>query len=175
MLISDSYQELNKQLHLSNAAYGTTAPKYVQHVQNLIDVTGAKNVLDYGSGKGLLGQALSHLMIQEYDPGIEGKGEPPAPATVVVCIDVLEHIEPECLDDVLDDLKRVTQGACFITVSTRPAVKFLADGRNAHLIVEEIDWWLPQLIKRFSPRLIQVLEGEYIFMGERKEVGNGHA
>jgi hypothetical protein len=55
---------------------------------------------------------------------------------MVACIDVLEHIEPKLLENVLDDLQRVTREIGFFTVSTVLAEKTLADGRNAHLIVE---------------------------------------
>jgi len=42
----------------------------------------------------------------------------PSPASFVACIDVLEHIEPELLDNVLDDLRRVTAQIGVFTVHT---------------------------------------------------------
>ena len=44
----------------------------------------------------------------------------PQPCAFVVCIDVLEHIEPELLGNVLDDLQRVTAGLGVFTVHTGP-------------------------------------------------------
>jgi hypothetical protein len=35
-------------------------------------------------------------------------------------------------------------------IATRPAKKHLPDGRNAHLIVQDSDWWLGQLEKRWT-------------------------
>jgi hypothetical protein len=67
-----------------------------------------------------------------------------------VCIDVLEHIEPEYLDGVLTDLKRVTKKVGFFTIATREANKKLEDGRNTHLIVENKDWWKEKLLKYFD-------------------------
>jgi len=75
---------------------------------------------------------------------------------------VLEHIEPEFLDNVLDDLKRVTQAAIFCTIHTGPAVKTLSDGRNAHIIQQPMQWWLPKLWDRFDLQSVQVT-GEHAF------------
>jgi hypothetical protein len=35
-------------------------------------------------------------------------------------------------------------------VHTGPAERILADGRNAHLIQEKPDWWLPRIMARFE-------------------------
>jgi hypothetical protein len=88
--------------------------------------------------------------VHHYDPAIPEWAAPPAPCAFVACIDVLEHIEPALLDNVLDDLKRLTLQSGFFTVHTGPAVKRLDDGRNAHLIQQPYDWWLPKLMDRFE-------------------------
>jgi hypothetical protein len=149
MLMSHSYRELNRQLHDSRADYGVSSARWTGHVGEIAKQIGATSILDYGCGKGLLKAGLGE-MVREYDPAIPGKEAPPAPADLVVCTDVLEHIERDCLDAVLDDLRRVTLRAGFFTVATTPAAKFLADGRNAHLIVEPARWWLPKLMERFD-------------------------
>jgi hypothetical protein len=63
---------------------------------------------------------------------------------------VLEHIEPDYLDAVLNDLQRITARIGFFTIATGPAIKTLADGRNAHLIQKPPSWWLPRLCQRFE-------------------------
>ena len=68
----------------------------------------------------------------------------------MACIDVLEHIEPELLDNVLDDLQRVVLHVGVFTVHTGAALKVLADGRNAHLIQRSPAWWLPKFMERFE-------------------------
>ena len=88
-------------------------------------------------------------MVREYDPGIKGKDSLPEPAQMVVCIDVLEHIEPDHLPAVLNHLKELTREVLYLTVACYPAQKHLADGRNAHLIIEPPSWWLPKLLERF--------------------------
>ena len=69
---------------------------------------------------------------------------------MVACIDVLEHVEPQCLESVLDDLKRLTKRVGLFTVHTEPAKKTLPDGRNAHLIQQPPSWWLPKFLSRFD-------------------------
>jgi hypothetical protein len=112
-------------------------------------------ILDYGAGKGRLGQSLceyvrSPFTVHHYDPAIPEWSAPPAPCKFVACIDVLEHIEPELLDNVLDDLKRVTLAAGIFTVHVEPAKKLLPDGRNAHLIQQPSEWWLARILSRFD-------------------------
>ena len=177
MLITPEYRKLNADLHEANPAYGTTAKKYVRQVYDLAQSMNAETVLDYGAGKGLLREGIANIrkglpgdMVAEYDPCIPEKNVRPAPADLVVSIDVMEHIEPDCLDDVLQDICRLANKAVFLTIATRPAVKTLADGRNAHLIVESVDWWLPRLMRFFSPRLLHVGEGEIVFLGLPKAV-----
>jgi len=69
---------------------------------------------------------------------------------IIGIFDVLEHIEPALLDNVLDDLQRVTADVGVFTVHTGRAAKVLPDGRNAHLIQQPPAWWLPKFLERFE-------------------------
>jgi hypothetical protein len=117
-------------------------------------------VLDYGCGQGSLARAIGDR-VKEYDPAIPEKAAAPAPADLVVCTDVLEHIEPDCLAHVLDHLRDLTLKACFVVIATRPAMKFLADGRNAHLIIETDAFWRKQLDMRFRTVSFEPMTGEF--------------
>ena len=123
-----------------------------------------KTVLDYGCGKGTLRPAVlalaPDLEVAEYDPAMPGKDADPEPVDVVVCIDVLEHIEPACLDDVLTHIQSLGKGGAFFIVDTVPAQKTLADGRNAHLIVEDLEWWRDTLSKYFNILVAQPIVSE---------------
>jgi hypothetical protein len=136
--------------------------RHAPMVNAIIERMGITHVLDYGCGsrcslaKGL--KALHKLTYQAYDPGVEKFAAPPIPAQMVCCIDVLEHIEPTYLDNVLDDLRRLTEGILFATVSMVPAGKTLSDGRNAHLIQEPMSWWLPKFWERFELQTVQMME-----------------
>lgn len=153
-LISEEYRQMQQKLH-ENPGYGVASVQYAPLVAGVLKMTGSTELLDYGAGKGRLGFALQEhlqrpLKIYHYDPAIPRWSAPPAPCGFVACIDVLEHIEPALLDNVLDDLKRVTAGAGVFTVHTGPAAKVLLDGRNAHLIQQPAKWWLPRLLERFE-------------------------
>lgn len=153
-LISDEYRRLQRELH-ANPDYGVASVQYAPIVADLIRRQQIREMLDYGAGKGRLGDELEWLVpwplaMRRYDPGVAEYSAPPEPSPFVACIDVLEHIEPELLPNVLDDLRRVTRGTGFFTVDTGPARKVLADGRNAHLIQRPPEWWLPQIMARFE-------------------------
>jgi len=151
--ITEEYRKMQQDLHKSRPDYGVASINFAGQVSNIINENNITELLDYGAGKGRLAQNLkvNHKVdIRLYDPAIPEWSAEPESKEMVCCIDVLEHIEPELLDNVLDDLKRVTKRVGFFTVHTGPAVKVLPDGRNAHLIQEPPKWWLPKFLDRFD-------------------------
>ena len=165
---------MQRKLH-ENPNYGVASVEYAPLVAEVIERTGVTELLDYGAGKGRLGMTLERQLkwpvkIQHYDPAIPDWAAPPVPSQLVACIDVLEHIEPSLIDHVLDDLRRVTAGVGVFTVHTSAAMKVLPDGRNAHLIQQPPDWWLPKLMSRFD--LINFTRMQYGFwvVVERKSM-----
>ena len=165
---------MNAELHARNPTYGTSGVKWAGKVHRLAKQYEAASVLDYGAGRGTLGDALRYFPnairygFAEYDPAIEGKDAPPSRADFVVCGDVLEHIEPDCLYAVLDDLRILTNKAILLIVATVPAMKTLADGRNAHLIVESAEWWFPKLSVRWRVKQFEDRNGYFLCVGEAK-------
>lgn len=158
-LISAAYRDQNAQLHEENLAYGVGGGRHAPIVLKLVKELETHSVLDYGCGKGYLAKALP-FPIWEYDPAIPEKSESPRPADLVVCTDVLEHIEPEYLDFVLDDLRRCVLKAGYFVIHTGPASKTLPDGRNTHLIQQSADWWLNRLSPYFKvQRSLMKIEG----------------
>jgi hypothetical protein len=156
-LISAEYAKLNAPLHRENVAYGVGGAKHAGVVLKLVDqiTPRPRSVLDYGCGKSQLAKALP-FGICEYDPAIPGKQETPKPADLVVCTDVLEHIEPDKLNYVLDDLRRCTLQLGYFVIHMGPAQKKLPDGRNTHLIQQNRKWWEKKLKKFFT--IGQVIE-----------------
>ena len=153
-LITEDYRRMQEQLHL-NPDYGVASVQYAPLVAEVLNAVGASELLDYGAGKGRLGATLDGIIgrpltIHHYDPAIPQWARRPEPCKFVACIDVLEHIEPDLIDNVLDDLARVTAGVGVFTVHTGAAVKLLLDGRNAHLIQKPPAWWLPKFLDRFD-------------------------
>ncbi len=147
--ISAGYLEQNKLLHQSNAEYGVSVLKHIDTIKKLYESIKANSLLDYGCGKGHLAKNLD-FPIWEYDPAIEGKDKPPKPADLLVCVDVLEHIEPDYLDMVLQDISRCILKVGYLIINTKAAGKTLPDGRNTHLIQENKEWWREKLSHFFD-------------------------
>ena len=158
MLISEDYRKEQERLH-GTGIYGVIGRQYGAMVSSIIDQMEINTVLDYGCGsRRSLTETLKpkrKIQYQGYDPGVPEYAEPPVPAEMVVCCDVLEHIEPEYLNSVLDHLEDLTQIILFATVHTGPAGKTLSDGRNAHLIQQPMEWWLPKFQDRFAIQTVQ--------------------
>jgi len=167
MLISEQYRAEQAALH-AKGNYGTAALQYGETVAALLNSTGARSLLDYGCGsKRSLLSALKlpeEVVYEGYDPAVPEYAENPCPAELVTCIDVLEHIEPSLLDNVLDHLADLCDPLGFFTVHTGPAVKVLSDGRNAHLTQEGPDWWLPRFKKRFEVLKVQAITQGFVVL-----------
>lgn len=160
-MISEAYKRMNAQLHSDKPDYGTGGHKHAQKVLQLAMDKRCASVLDFGCGKATLADALPQLPITNYDPAIVEFSDPPGLHDLVVCTDVAEHVEPEHLDAWLDELARLSRRYLYLTVATRPAVKFLPDGRNAHLTVEDFRWWLPKIWQRFDVEYMEANPGEF--------------
>src|SRR6266571_2773516 len=141
LTLSKHYRKLNTRLHERAPHYGRSGHLHAATIRTLMMKFETEDVLDYGCGKCTLQEALE-IEIRNFDPCVLELSEPPEPADVVACIEVLEHVEPYYLGAVLDDLRRLTKRVMFCTVATVESTKLLADGRNAHLIVAPEEWWM---------------------------------
>lgn len=102
-LISDRYRLQQQALH-RNPEYDVASAAYAPAIADTVNRFGICALLDCGSGKGRLMKALAgrirhDLSVRCYDPAIPEFSQRPEPAEMVTCIDVLEHIEPENLED----------------------------------------------------------------------------
>lgn len=158
--ITPEYQAMQKKMHVDRANYGNSAQVHAARVfmaaAQLKRKFGSCKVLDYGCGPGNLVKAIEAsfpaidgVTYAEYDPGMEGKDTEPSKATLVFCGDVMEHIEPECVDTVLQHISDLTGKMAIFVISLRPAQKTLEDGRNAHITLQKDQWWLSKLRKHF--------------------------
>lgn len=142
-LISPAYRALNAELHRNNEGYGARGHRWAVRVAEIAGVIDARTILDYGCGKGSLGKALRlyGFEVRDYDPAIPGLDALPERADLVVCTDVLEHVEPERLDTVLTHIVSLAGKGCLLVASTKAGSKRLPDGRRSHLIVQPASWW----------------------------------
>lgn len=153
MLITDDYRAQNAAMHAEKPHYGRGGYLAAERVERLAKKFNAGTILDYGCGKATLASALPHLAVSCYDPAVPGRDSPPSPADIVVCSDVMEHVEPDCLADVIRHLHSLSREVLYLEIATVPALKYLPDGRNAHLIVEPAAWWL----EKFAPLFEQLV------------------
>jgi len=151
-------------------------------IKRLIDQTGARTVLDYGSGKGLqyrpqrivvAGEHVADSIaeywdvdeVRCYDPGFTPHQTlPDGKFDGVVCTDVLEHCPEEDLSWILDEIFGYATKFAYLNVACFPARKTLPNGENAHATVRPAEWWRSLLIERrpavrWELRAAQLLEG----------------
>jgi hypothetical protein len=146
MLISEGYRAQNRKLMETDPSYAISGHAMREMIRQMSD-WGRKEILDYGCGRKLLQFALGPAYtVHNYDPAVPDCDTTPEPADVVYCGDVLEHVEPDCIDDVLRDLRRVVKGTGLFRICLVASSKTLEDGRNAHLMVKSNDWWRENLI-----------------------------
>lgn len=151
-LISQSYKDLLEKVHSDKKrlqGFGGKSKnlgKFLHFYKKWEPVS----VLDYGCGKGYILNQLREKFPQTqwygYDPAVVEYKDITTPSyECVFCNDVLEHIEPENLTAVLQHISLLSEKYIWLRIDTKPARKFLEDGRNAHLIIENKDWWISRV------------------------------
>jgi SAM-dependent methyltransferase len=169
-IISTGYAALNKDLHAHSDEFGSAGHKDAPQIVGFCREHGLKSILDFGCGKGGLKTAIQKLApdlkVWEFDPAILGKDKfPKTGIDFVVALDVMEHIEPDFLENVLQNLQHLRPKVVLLVIALTPAVKFLADGRNAHLIVEPVEWWEARLKPHFQELHRIVTPAHFTFIG----------
>jgi hypothetical protein len=139
---------------------GRSLPPQAAHIKRLVQATGARSLLDYGSGKGRQYQPLrvvdreagvdypdmkSYWGVDEircYDPGYAPFSELPSGTfDGVICTDVLEHCPEEDVAWILEEMFGFARKFVFATVACFPARKRLPTGENAHCTIKPAPWW----------------------------------
>ena len=163
-MITDNYKNDLKKLHKSKA-FGNRS-KIPAEVTRCIEEYNIRSILDFGCGKGNVVAALKetypNLKVYGYDPGRDGYDALPDSVDMIISTDVLEHIEPELLEETLLDLAKRTDKVMYHLIACHPAKKSLSDGRNAHLIVETPDWWKNKLATVLDWKMYNENTQEYL-------------
>lgn len=158
-MISKDYQE---QLRI-----GHKNPKWMKGqislplaIKNFLIEYQASSVLDFGCSQGGLvrniQQEFPNMLAKGYDPGIpEFEVLPADQFDVIVSTDVLEHVEPDSIDQTLTIIGQKFSRACYLIIASYPAKKSLPDGRNAHLIIENFDWWRSRIEKNINCTIVR--------------------
>lgn len=153
-LMSQDYIKTNNAAH-KDPAYGAKGHMFAEMVIEICNKHGITEVLDYGCGKETLSQVVGKMSSQSivvngYDPALPGKDVEPIPHPFVACVDVLEHVEPALVENVIAHLHSKMLQTGIISVHTKAAKRILPDGRNAHLIIKDQDWWHLRIAEKFA-------------------------
>ena len=140
---------------------GQSLDRHVETIGQLVRRTGAKTILDYGSGKAGRYQdspdhepGSRHKVMREwdgaevvcYDPGYAPfAGDCSGRYDGVISTDVLEHIPEEDVPWVIDELFSHSSKFVYAVATCYPAKKSLPNGDNAHCTVMPPDWWRGQM------------------------------
>lgn len=149
MRITPAYLEEQKRLHASPRGYGANGDKWADTVEHVAREMGKIDaILDYGCGQNTLAAALAArgFKTRSYDPAIPAFDHEPAPADLVVCTDVLEHVEIESMPAVLSHLAQLCRRKLFVVISLVETSKTLSDGRQAHITLRPVETWLEWLV-----------------------------
>ena len=146
MAHSKEYLEELKKLH-NIKSFGRNAG-IPDVVKNLIIENKINSFLDYGAGKGLTSEAIKeafpNIDLYTYDPATFPI-DLPEKVELTYSSDVLEHVEPSLIDETVNDLSNRSTRYQYHLIACHPAKKSLSDGRNAHLIIENANWWRTKL------------------------------
>lgn len=150
-MITDEYKKQLQKLH-SKKAFSEKNLWY-DDVKTFLEKEKPNSLIDFGcSHGGLISKIKTDFpnisIVDGYDPGVpEFEKLPTKVYDTLISTDVIEHIEPEILDDTLKYIESLFTKSAWIIIACYPAKKYLPDGRNAHLTVEPPEWWLDKLEK----------------------------
>ena len=163
------YQHLHLHGHSPSAPArqtfdGRSLRPQAPRIKRLVERTGARRLLDYGSGKGV-----------QYDREFDGDGEGPWDSVLdywgadeVVCFDpayppysrvpegsfdgviatdVLEHCPEEDIDWIVAEMFGYAKRFVYATVACYPARKQLPNGENAHCTIRPPEWWQEHFVR----------------------------
>ena len=153
------YESLTEAIkfHAANQSnwIGEALAEYKHNIFNLIKENNIKTILDYGCGKAIFHSILFNnkkvpgspmgIDVTPYDPAVpEFANKPNEQYDLVLCVDVMEHVQEDKVEEVLKDIFTFSN-RIFLTITCYPATQTLVNGKNAHYTIKEPDWWKEKL------------------------------
>jgi hypothetical protein len=150
-------------IHNHNAALrGGRLTKSFASVAAPIKTSGATTILDYGSGKAqhydAPGDGGVENCMRTYSgwPGVKVRCFDPGHAPFsalpqgtfdgVISTDVVEHLAPEDVPWVLDEMFSYAEKFVYVIAACYPAKLILPNGLNAHTVLQPPAWWREQMM-----------------------------
>lgn len=146
--------EQYKQLHQDENLYeGSSLGIHAPSIHQYLSVKDCKSILDYGCGKGIQyskenihEQYFYGIMPSLYDPAVKEYSKlPKGTFDAVICTDVLEHIEADNVEKVIKEIYSKAGKFVYLGICDIPANSILPDGRNSHVTLQDLDWWLERI------------------------------
>lgn len=155
------YEAAYRELHKSDKIFrGNLTDHAIARIKELVDTYGTREILDFGSGKGVqyLGQRAHEawgVLPYCYDPGVGAFATMPEKQFGgIICTNVMEHIAEEDLMAtfhlLFSKLEKTESAWVYFEICTRTSRKMLPDGRSVHLTVRPPEWWM-DVIRGFRP------------------------
>lgn len=173
MNLKRNYEKLYQTYHRESPKHfsGKINAHQTREITELVNWAKPKRLIDYGSGKGYqylekrVHEAWGGLLPYCYDVGVIQLGKRPTGVfNGLICTDVMEHIDPDDVDEILNDafsfLDVDGPAFAYFHISTRPAGKTFDDGENVHLCVRPGQWW-DRKLDRFHTRADLAIRATY--------------
>jgi hypothetical protein len=138
---------------------GMSLMPQMTRIKALIERTGSRSVLDYGSGKGQqyapmeltdeTGEKYDGVIdywgvdsVHCYDPSFRPYSNlPRGRFDGVVSTDVLEHCPEEDIPWIVEEIFGFAERCVYANIACYPAKKHLPSGENAHCTIKPLGWW----------------------------------
>lgn len=163
--LQEEYRMIHKRKDIG-MMIGEQVMYWVWNIQDLTyEFAGDVRILDFGCGKAYpysrrrIHRLWDITKVIFYDIGIpkyEIKPEVGEFNAIVSC-DVLEHIPEEEIDQTFEYwFANPNMKFVFCTIAGYPARATLSDGRNAHVTIKPVEWWIEK-IKKYQNCKVEII------------------
>jgi len=157
------YKEMHKD---ENLYEGSSLNIHKDNIRQYL--IGCESILDYGCGKAIqYYKEKTHethffgIMPSLYDPAVEQYSVlPEGTFDAVICTDVLEHIEEQHVGSIIKEIYSKANKFVYLGICNIPANSFLPDGRNAHVTLKDLKWWVEQTLPYANIKTLMYVYGK---------------
>ncbi len=169
--MSDFYRKNYEILHKNeNFFWGKRTYELSPIIEKILKFYSCKSLYDFGCGKGhqysihKIDKIWNIENLYLYDIGVPEISKKPyanIKFDAVISIDVFEHIEENDIETEIKELIERIIKIGFFVIDTKPALKTLPDGRNAHLTIKPKKWWDEKIkdLNNENKKIIVIYDG----------------
>ena len=121
-------------------------------IYNICNDHKVETIFDFGCGPAdhweIMGPKIKPKKVMLYDPAIDKYSiMPPEDMKfdLTMCVDVLEHIPEEEIDEILYHTFWRTKDVMFFSIALTKAKQILPNGQNAHVTIKDKKWWYEKI------------------------------